>query len=67
MLLTLLFLLCSSSCAKSRKTDETKASLTAPIVEVLVLSQASVGDKTDQNTLGVSELNEHEEVSTGAK
>ena len=32
-----------------------------------VLSQASVGDKTDQTTVGVSELNEHEEVPTGAK
>ena len=52
--------------------DEAKSSQTAPIAKVSVLSQAEVGDKTDQTTVKVSESNapeliEKKEVPTGAK
>ena len=62
---------CSSSCAKRREINEAEASLTAPIVKESVLSQASVGNKKDQTTVGVyesgtPELMELEEVPTGA-
>ena len=62
---------CSSSCAKSKETDEAEASPTAPM-DRLVLNQASVGDKTDQSTVkvvasGTPEKMEHEVVPTGAK